>query len=201
MALDEEKKRAVVIISGNLIFFILCALLIIPWGGDGTETVGRERQIERSETPDLVFDALMVPEYKGPQDKTFVFTGICAEQVKMDLEAPVNSEKVAVENPSRESEAIKALAFSFGADLVGITELNPNWIFKGVNVSHRYAIVIAEAMPYQFCRYQENPVRAAMGAKAAIDFFNEGGRVSLFLADEIRKWGTQREPITKVGVR
>ncbi|MGA2225334.1 MAG: reductive dehalogenase domain-containing protein [Syntrophobacteraceae bacterium] len=189
MTIDREKKRALLICCGSLIFFILCALLIFPWGNGGIETIGKERQIERAETPDLVFNALMVTEYKGPKDKTFVFTGICAEQVKMDLEAQVALEKAVVDDPGRESEQIKALALSFGADLVGIAELNPNWAFKGVNLTHRYAIVIAEAMPYQFCRYQENSIKAAMGAKAAIDFFNGGGRVSLFLADAIRKMG------------
>ena len=195
MALDDQKRRAVVITCGNLVFFVCCALLIVPWGNEGTGAIGKGRQIERAETPDLVFDALMVPEYKGPKDKTFVFTGICAEQVKMDLEAPVNPEKVAVENPAIESEAIKALAFSLGADLAGVTELNPNWVFKGVKHTHRYALVIAEAMPYQFCKYQGNPIRAAIGAKAAIGFFNEGGRISLFLADAIRRMGYPARPL------
>jgi reductive dehalogenase len=41
------------------------------------------------------------------------------------------------------SRLIKKLGLMFGADIVGITELDPRWVYKDVDISHKYAIVAA----------------------------------------------------------
>lgn len=186
---ETQKKRASVILSGSLLFFLFWALMLIPWGNYGPDAYLTKGKIQQAESPDTVFKDLMVPEYKGPKDKTFVFTGICNEKIKVPLEAPVNPIKKVVSDRAKQSEEIKAMARSLGADLVGICELNPKWKFKGVPLNHKFAIVIAEAMPYRFCKKQDEPIKAMVATKAALDFYNQGGRISLFLADSIRKMG------------
>ena len=185
----QEKRRVGVILGGSFLFFAFWALLLIPWGNKGPDAYLTKGELTQTESPDLVFDALMVPEYKGPKDKTFEFTGICNEKIKVPLEAPVNPIKKVVHDQARESQEIKDLAYSLGVDLVGICEVNPHWGFRGVPLDHRYAIVIGEALPYKFCRNQADPIKAMMSTKAALDFYNQGGRISLFMADTIRKMG------------
>jgi epoxyqueuosine reductase len=184
-----EKKRAAVILGGSIFFFLSWTLLLIPWGNRGSEAYLTRGEVEQSESPDKVFNTLLIPEYKGPKDHTFVFTGICNEEIKIPLQAPVNPVKTVVSDQVRKSDEIKAVAQSLGAALVGITELNPRWKFKGVPLDHKYAIVIGEALPYDFTREQKDKVKAIMATKASLDFYNQGGGIALFLAKEIRDMG------------
>ena len=185
----KEERRKFVILGGSILFFAFWTLLLVPWGNTHTSEYQTRGEVEQAESPDQVFDALMIPEYMGPKDETFVFTGICNEEIKVPLEAPVNPIKKVVKDPAAQSDEIRALAKSLGADLVGIGPLNPKWKFKGVPLDHKYAIVIAEALPYRFCKEQEDPLKAVFATKAALDFYNLGGKVALFLADAIRDMG------------
>lgn len=186
---EKEKKRVVVILGGSLLFLAFWVSLLVPWGDKGTEAYLTRGEVGQAESPDRVFDALMIPEYKGPKDETFVFTGICNEEIKVPLNAPVNPIRKTVSSAITQSEEIKDMARSLGADLVGIGDLDPRWKFKGVPLEHKYAIVIAEALPYRFCREQEDTFKAMAATRAALDFYNQGGRVALFLADAIRNMG------------
>lgn len=184
-----EKKRVLVILTGSIFFVVFWILLLLPWGNSSTAVYVVKGEIEQAGSPDEVFDALMVPEYKGPKDKTFLYKGICNEEIRVPLEAPVNPVKKVVDNPALQSQEIKALAKQLGADLVGITTLNPKWKFKGVPLDHKYAIVIGEALPYELCREQKDDVKAMMSTRAALDFYSQGGKVALFLAQTIRDMG------------
>lgn len=185
----SKKKRAWVITGGTILFFLFWAVLVFPWGNKGTQAYMIQGEIQQAKSPDQVFNALMIPEYKGPKDKTFVFTGICNEEIKVPLEAPVNPMRTVVADTAKESDEIKAFARSMGADVVGICELNPKWKFQGVPLNHRYAIALAEALPYQYCRQQDDKVKAMIAAKATLDFYSMGGRLALFLAQAIRDMG------------
>jgi len=41
------------------------------------------------------------------------------------------------------SRLIKKVGLMFGADIVRITELDPRWVYQDVDISHKYAIVVA----------------------------------------------------------
>jgi len=186
---QNEQRRILVILGGSLLFFVFWAALLTPWGNKGPEAYLTHGAVKQAESPDSVFKDLMIPEYKGPKDKTFKFTGICNEQIKIPLNAPVNPVKKVVTDKKEQSLAIKTLAYSLGADLVGIGVFDPRWKFRGVPLDHKFTIVIAEALPYRFCREEEGRVRAMASTKAALDFYKMGGRVALFLADAIRDMG------------
>ena len=186
---SKERKRVLVILGGSFLFIGFWILMLIPWGNKESGAYLIRGDVSQAGSPDQVFGALMVPEYQGPQDTTFVFKGICNEDIRVPLEAPVNPVKRVVNDRKSQSEEIKALARSLGADLVGICELNPKWKFKGVPLNHRYAIVIGEALPYAFCREQKDDTKAMISTKAALDFYSQGGRIALFLADTIRGMG------------
>ncbi len=187
--MEGDVKRARVILGGSVLFFAFLALLTVPWGnGSSLESV-TQGTVEQAQSPEKVFDALMIPEYNGPKDETFAFTGICNEDIRVPLDAPVNPIRKVIQDQAKASEEVKAMAVSMGADLVRVGPLRPQWKFKGVPLDHKYAIVIAEALPYKFCLRQEDPMKAALATKAALDFYNMGGKIALFMAESIRQMG------------
>lgn len=78
----------------------------------------------------------------------------------------VNKHQLKFKSPSHASELLKKIAHSFGATLVGITSINPNWIYQGYlrgvgktnfnKPKHwKYAIVIA--VPHEWDSMYANP--------------------------------------------
>jgi reductive dehalogenase len=185
----KKERRYLVIVGGSALFFLFWALMLIPWGNGRSQAYSTQGEVLQADSPDQVFSTLMIPEYKGPKDHTFVFTGICNEDIRVPLEAPVNPIKADVTDPALKSQDIKARAMTLGADVVGICELNPKWKFKGVPLNHKYAIVIGEALPYEYTITQEDDTKAMIATKAALDFYRVGGKVALFIADTIRNMG------------
>ena len=49
-------------------------------------------------------------------------------------------------NPAAASAAVKEMGVELGADLVGVTPLDPKYVYKGHDLPHRFAVVIACAM-------------------------------------------------------
>ncbi|MEI9475669.1 MAG: reductive dehalogenase domain-containing protein [Deltaproteobacteria bacterium] len=186
---SKERKRVIIILGGSLAFIALWGLMLIPWGNKESGAYLTQGEVYQAGSPDQVFNALMVPEYTGPTDKTFVYKGICNEDIRVPLEAPVNQVKRVINDRRSQSEEIKTLARSLGADIVGICELNPKWKFSGVPLNHKYAIAVGEALPYSFCREQKDDVKAMISTKSALDFYRQGGKIALFLADTIREMG------------
>jgi epoxyqueuosine reductase len=185
----KEKKRKLVILGGSIVFFVFWALTLIPLDEAVPGAYGSVGALEQADSPERVFQTLMAPEYTGPKDKTFVFQGICNETIRVPLEEPINPVRKLVKDPASESAEIKAVAKSMGADLVGICKLDPRWKFKGVPLDHKYAIVIAEAMPYYLCKEEQDDFKATMATKAALEFYRGGGRIALFLAKAIWEQG------------
>lgn len=186
---SKEKKRKIVILSGSFVFFAFWALALVPLGDDHRRSDLIAGEVKQAHSPTQAFAALMVPEYKGPKDKTFVFQGVCAESITVPLEAPVSPVKTVVTDPAAKSAEIKSAAKVMGADLVGICALDPRWKFRGVPLEHRYAIVIAEALPYHLTKEQADDFKAALATKAVLDFFRSGGRIPLMLAKAIWEQG------------
>lgn len=185
MATRERKRRAV-IVSGCLLFFCLSALLVIPLGNKSQRDYLVAGRIEQADHPKKIFHDLMVPAYRGPTEKQFIFEGICGEEIQVDLVGTVNSPKRVFSDTASAADEIKALATSFGADVVRITRLNPHWIFKGADLTHRYAIVLGEQLPYHYTIPTPFPRQTA---QAVTDFYKDGGYAGLFLAESIRNMG------------
>jgi epoxyqueuosine reductase len=185
----KENKRKLVILAGSFVFFAFWAMALLPIDDNlrGSYVVAGE--VEQAKNPKQVFDALMAPEYDGPKDKTFSFQGICNESINVPLEAPINPIRTAITDPASKSAEIKAAAKSLGADLVGICKLDPRWKFRGVPLDHKYAIVIADALPYDLCKEQTNDIKAMLATKVALDFYKAGGKIALFLAKGIWEQG------------
>jgi hypothetical protein len=82
----HEKKRRAAILTGCFWFFSLVTLLVIPLGNksDGDYVVRGE--IEQADHPAEVFDELIVTHYEGPEERQFVFEGVCGEAITVDLD-------------------------------------------------------------------------------------------------------------------
>jgi hypothetical protein len=63
------------------------------------------------------------------------------------------------ESPEDASAQIKAKAIELGADIVGICEIEPSDIYRGRNITERYAIAVGQRMRYR--EFQTVPSREA----------------------------------------
>ena len=103
---------------------------------------------------EIYFDRLFPPEPKGPPEE-WDFRGI-----RQEAPLPFKS-------PRHASELIKKISHTFGATLVGITKLNPDWCYQGflrgvgpgkwdVPSHWEYAIVVVT--PHEWDQMYVNPV-------------------------------------------
>lgn len=112
-----------------------------------------------------------------------------------DVDGEVAENREAL-SPQRATALVKELATKFGADEVGVCELNPAWVYSHVgrgpedwgqpiDVSHRYAIAFTIEMEY-------DPVQSApqvqITEETAVRYL-EAAVISIALAAEIRKRG------------
>jgi ferredoxin len=92
-----------------------------------------------------------------------------------DWDEPANSVQYPINDPAEMSKRIKEVAKFYGADLVGITEVDPNWVYSNyfegatgangeLNISYKYAIVIGIEM--QWDEIRESPGIPASAATA-----------------------------------
>lgn len=74
-----------------------------------------------------------------------------------DWDEPANSVQYPINDPSQMSERIKKVAKFYGADLVGITKVDPNWVYSNyfegatgengdLNIPYKYAVVMGIEM-------------------------------------------------------
>ncbi|MDD2778503.1 MAG: reductive dehalogenase, partial [Methanocellales archaeon] len=91
------------------------------------------------------------PNYPGYQGHQMGYGGL------YDWEEPVGEQKFPVSDPAEMSERIKKVAKFYGADLVGICELDQRWVYSNyfdrvtgkfgeLDIPHKYAIAIAVEM-------------------------------------------------------
>lgn len=157
---------------------------------------------------------------------TFSIYDVCVGKVSHRVlrDGPASPERVEVINRALLTEKIKADAKELGADVVGITELDPRFVFtkdnegNPVRLSHKYAIVIGKGLDYRLAnpiapsawekQYSAIPeeLAAVLSGKnvqsthaippadieemrQTLEFFQDGGRVAVELAGEIRSFG------------
>jgi epoxyqueuosine reductase len=97
----------------------------------------------------------------------------------------VSSTQAEVDDPVQQSLAIKDYARSLGADLVGISHVNPAFVFEESHIAHKYAISLGMEMDYEKINTTpEMPARVEVWrVYAAL------GEVSVLLAAHIRSLG------------
>jgi epoxyqueuosine reductase len=115
-------------------------------------------------------------------------------------EGPLNPKPVAVKDPAKMAAHIKEVALFFGADLVGICALQPHHVYshrglridarKGrwgepIELTHRFAIVMAHEMNYERLRYSPSFID---GAEVGFGYL-ESAKTATSLACYIRELG------------
>jgi len=101
------------------------------------------------------------------------------------FEGPVASEQYAFESPDDAARQLKAKAIDFGADIVGICEIEPSDIYLGRTVTHRFAIAVGQGMRWR--EFQVVPSRAS--AIECLRVYFTLGEMVIHLATHIRSLG------------
>ena len=92
--------------------------------------------------------------------------------------------------PDAWAEAVKGFALKHEADLVGITRLDPTWIFEGYEADLPWMIVLGLAMDYAELATAPEPPSVI----EVMTQYNRGTRAARSLADWIRTQGYQAVP-------
>ncbi len=95
------------------------------------------------------------------------------------------SEQVEFSDAATATAAVKEVALKLGADLVGVTHVDQYYVYKGQNVPHKYAIVIAIAMDYGEIALAPGPETNA----EVMRVYDAVSRVAVELAQHIRDLG------------
>ncbi len=111
-------------------------------------------------------------------------------------EDEVNPQKYKIEDPAEMSERIKKVARFYGADLVGITKIDPRWVYENyfepftgnagpVEMNFNYAIVMGVEMKWEMIHLSPGPEASAATALA----YSHMAEISSSLAKYIRMLG------------
>ncbi|HUT51675.1 MAG TPA: 4Fe-4S dicluster domain-containing protein [Alphaproteobacteria bacterium] len=96
-----------------------------------------------------------------------------------------------IENTPKDWTAqVKAFAVTNEADLVGIARIDPNWVFEGYELSHKWIIVLGITMD-QLRLAAVWPEAASV--EEVMAGYNRGDRAAKALADHIRGQGWEAE--------
>ena len=101
------------------------------------------------------------------------------------FEGKIASEKVEFSSPKAASQHLKEKAVEFGADLVGICEIEPSDIYRGRVINEQYAIAIGGRMRYRAFQVVPSPEAAV----ECVRIYYQLGEVVIKLADYIRSLG------------
>lgn len=123
------------------------------------------RTIKIAEVDDILF---RIREYQYPKFK-----------------GEVNERQTVFEDSIKASGAVKQKAFAFGADEVGIAEIEPTDIYRGREVQEKYAIVVGQRMLWR--NFQEVPSHDS--AVECLRVYFSLGEIVIQLAAYIRNLG------------
>lgn len=101
------------------------------------------------------------------------------------FEGPVYPEPVQFDTPSTAAAAVKQKAIALGGDEVGIAEIEPSDIYRGRDVSEKYAIVVGQRMLWR--AFQEVPSHDS--AVECLRVYFTLGEVVIQLAEYVRSLG------------
>ena len=95
------------------------------------------------------------------------------------------AERKEFSDPDTASATIKEMAKTFGAEMVGITHVDQHHVYKGEDVPHKFAIVIAVAMDYDKIKQTPN----LDSSEEIMRIYDTTGRIVTDLAKYIRSRG------------
>ena len=120
----------------------------------------------------------------APPEETELFARIEARLPRQ--EGSPAQERQQLGTPAETSERIKALARELGADMVGITRVDPRYVYDGLEVPSGFAVVCAIAMDY------EGEILNLPRQESNVEYirvYDALSRLSVRLAEEIRGFG------------
>src|SRR5688500_673964 len=98
---------------------------------------------------------------------------------------PVAKARTIFASSDEASAHVKAKALEFGADIVGICEIEPSDLYRGRTITERYAIAVGARMRYR--EFQTVPSRES--AIECMRVYHSLGEVVIKLAEHIRAIG------------
>ncbi|MCK5558935.1 MAG: hypothetical protein KAJ51_00015 [Thermoplasmata archaeon] len=101
------------------------------------------------------------------------------------LEGPVSPEQETFAEPEDAARVVTEFAAAAGADLVGFTTVNPNFVFEGVELAHNYAVVLAMEMDYE----RINTAPEAPSGIEVLRIYWRLGAVAVKVAEFLRAMG------------
>ena len=103
----------------------------------------------------------------------------------LQVEGEVATDKKHFTDLDEAADCIKNVGLEAGAEMVGITEVNPFHVYKGNDVPHKYAVILASRMDYDEMKHgaTERHVREVLRSYA------EMGALSAKVAEYIRAAG------------
>src|SRR5688572_20779967 len=101
------------------------------------------------------------------------------------FDSVVNPQKTIFKNPQEAADHIKAKALEFGADIIGICEIEPTDVYKGKVVHEKFAIALGQRMRWR--EFQVVPSRES--AIECMRVYHSLGEVIIRLAAYIRSLG------------
>jgi NAD-dependent dihydropyrimidine dehydrogenase PreA subunit len=99
------------------------------------------------------------------------------------LTGPVNPEKTEFKNPAEAAEVLSEFAWAAGADLVGFTQVKENFIFHGIEVKEKFAVVLGVEMDFDLIATAPEP---PSGVEVLRGYWRLGGiicKVGEFIRD------------------
>ena len=104
-------------------------------------------------------------------------------------QAPLATERVE-EPATQRTERLKAFALAAEADLVGVADMDPLWVFEGADAPERFVVVLGVAMDH--AKLATAPeIEAAEEVQAQ---YNRGARAARKLANWLRGQGWEARP-------
>ena len=102
-----------------------------------------------------------------------------------EVDGPVAEERHQHASPEEAARSMKERAVDLGAAMVGVTRVDPFHVYKGMDLRHEYAIVLAVPMDYDEIRFgaTERHVREV------IKIYAVAGKIAVALGKHIRSLG------------
>ena len=122
------------------------------------------------------------------------FRRIYEEQIPR-FQGEVSSTRHTFASPEEASARLKAKAREFGADIVGICEIEPSDIYRGRSIRETYAVAVGMRMRWR--EFQEVPSQRS--ALECIRVYHELGETVIRLAEHIRGLGWSCEVEHPIG--
>lgn len=80
-----------------------------------------------------------------------------SENQYANLDGPVNPEKMEFKDPQEASEVVKEFSIATGADIVGFTKVKDSFVFSGIDIPHKFAVVLGKEMDLEIINTSPEP--------------------------------------------